>query len=315
MVGGHLPKERVDEDEEDADSERDEDEGELSGLESDESGYTAESEDREDVVNHEPARSIDSEDRSHAGSVPSVEGEVDSDPSRSDSLHTSGAEGLLDMVEVLRPRPVGPALDRLTNVDLPSRLKRFFNTEPHSDVVLIVDNKRFPAHRLVLAAQSEIFDAMFQGGMKEDTTGQVVVEDMRPEVMRSFLSYLYGCLDSIRPDQAMELFRASDRYGVLSLRTECLQMLKSAIDVSNAAAIVQLADEHQCDELFQACIKFTANAPDLPRVVGSVAYMDLMRGYPELAQKFVRLAAEMQAESGRSAEGANGRRKKKRRRN
>jgi hypothetical protein len=61
--------------------------------------------------------------------------------------------------------------------------------------------------------------------------------------------------------------------------------------------------------------RFTANAPDLPRVVGSVAYMDLMRGYPELAQKFVRLAAEMQAESGRSAEGANGRRKKKRRRN
>lgn len=60
--------------------------------------------------------------------------------------------------------------------------------------------------------------------------------------------------------------------------------------------------------------RFTANCSELPRVVGSAAYMDLMRSYPELAQKFVRLAAEMQAEAGRTAEAANSRRKKKRRR-
>lgn len=34
------------------------------------------------------------------GSVASEEGEADSDPSRSDSLHTSGDEGLLNMIEV-----------------------------------------------------------------------------------------------------------------------------------------------------------------------------------------------------------------------
>mmetsp|Transcript_36180 Transcript_36180/g.91317 ORF Transcript_36180/g.91317 Transcript_36180/m.91317 type:complete len:696 (+) Transcript_36180:139-2226(+) len=316
LVGGHLPKQRNDEDGGSEGSER-ADEEEMSGLESDESGYTVDSAEMDEVGNHEAHRDgadADSEDRSRAGSVASEEGEADSDPSRSDSLHTSGDEGLLNMIEVLRPRPAGPACDRLANVDLASSLTRFFNCESHSDVVLMVDNKRFPTHRLVLAAQSEIFDAMFQGGMKEDTTGEVVVKDMRPEVMRSFLSYLYGCLDAIRPDQAMELFRASDRYGVISLRNECLHMLKCAIDASNAAAIAQLADEHQCSELFQACIKFTANCSELPRVVGSAAYMDLMRSYPELAQKFVRLAAEMQAEAGRTAEAANSRRKKKRRR-
>jgi len=315
LVGGHVPpQDRAAEDSGD-ESDASDEEDYVSDFESHDSDYfeVSDREDGDQAGGHE-------EQEHHAGhaaehsdeSADSISSHGEGSASRSSSLHNDPAD--LKTIEVLQPRPTGPATDQLTNVDLTSHLKRFCFSESHSDVVLLVENKRFPAHRLVLAAQSDAFDAMFNGGMKEDTTGEVTVEDMRPEVMKSFLSYLYGCLNAIRPDQAMDLFRASDRYGVQSLRAECFNMLQAAIDAQNAAAIAQLADEHNCEQLLNACIRFTANAQDLPKVVGSAAYMDLMRHNPELAQKFLQKAAELQAENGRLAEASHHRRRKRRRR-
>jgi len=318
LVGGHVPVVEVEDDESHSESGDDED-GE-SGSDSEESGYTIESD------GEEAARAVAHEDEAHQPAHPPEEEEEEPAESMSSGGGGSGsgggsrAESLLSYpadlkaVEVLQPRPTGPASDSLANVDLPAHLRRFCCADAHSDVVLVVDNKRFPAHRVVLAAQSEIFDAMLQGGMKEDTTGEVIVEDMRPDVMKSFISYLYGCLPAIKPEQAMDLFRASDRYGVHSLRTECLGMLQDAIDSQNAAAIAQLADEHQCSELADACVRFTADSENLAKVVASPAYMHLMRSAPELAQDFLRMAAELQAENARGAEGSSHRRKRKRRR-
>ena len=48
-----------------------------------------------------------------------------------------------------------------------NNLSEFVNSEAFSDIVFIVEGKRFYAHRLVLSLLSEKFRAMFTVGMKE----------------------------------------------------------------------------------------------------------------------------------------------------
>ena len=41
-----------------------------------------------------------------------------------------------------------------------------------SDIILVVDNEEFPAHKSVLAASSEYFLSLFTSDMKEKTESQ-----------------------------------------------------------------------------------------------------------------------------------------------
>ena len=57
-----------------------------------------------------------------------------------------------------------------------------------SDITLICDGEKFPAHRTILGARSDVFAAMFQhNGTKEAETNQVLIEDSDPKTLERFL--------------------------------------------------------------------------------------------------------------------------------
>ena len=57
-----------------------------------------------------------------------------------------------------------------------------------SDVTLICDGEKFLAHKVVLAARSDVFSAMFQhDGTKEAESNQVLIEDTDPKTLERFL--------------------------------------------------------------------------------------------------------------------------------
>ena len=71
-----------------------------------------------------------------------------------------------------------------------------------ADVVFIVGTERFPAHKLVLATQSEYFRGLLYGGMKEATRRDITLPEdiITPEAFRRILQYAYtGSLDLEEP--------------------------------------------------------------------------------------------------------------------
>jgi speckle-type POZ protein len=57
-----------------------------------------------------------------------------------------------------------------------------------SDVTLIVSGGRsFSAHKVILAARSPVFGAMFAHEMKESLNGEVLLDDLSPAVMGELL--------------------------------------------------------------------------------------------------------------------------------
>lgn len=59
------------------------------------------------------------------------------------------------------------------------------------DVVLMVENKEFPAHRIVLAACSDYFCAMFTSDMAESQKTEVTLQGLSADIMEVLLDFVY----------------------------------------------------------------------------------------------------------------------------
>ena len=60
--------------------------------------------------------------------------------------------------------------------------------EEMADVTLLCDEKRFSAHKAILAARSDVFAAMFHHTSTEEAcTNEVRIEDTNPDTLTRFL--------------------------------------------------------------------------------------------------------------------------------
>lgn len=76
----------------------------------------------------------------------------------------------------------------------------------YADVLLVAaDGSVHECHKVVLAAQSPVFDRMFQAEMQEAATGRVVMDDVSPDALDALLHYLYGGC-TLQPSITVELF-------------------------------------------------------------------------------------------------------------
>lgn len=72
-----------------------------------------------------------------------------------------------------------------------SGLSNLWYQELCADFEIIVGDKTFRCHKVVLAAVSDYFQAMFTSGMKETVQNQCVLNDIQPEVFESTLELIY----------------------------------------------------------------------------------------------------------------------------
>lgn len=137
-------------------------------------------------------------------------------------------------------------------------LKNYFSSEfgqHHSDITLMADGQLLPAHKNMLAARSSVFRAMFSNPMLENKSGQVEIQDTKPDVLRQFLAYIYS---ANIPDlsYAEELLIVADKYNVLSLKDICESHLAKGISVETFSRVLVLSSFHACQDLKRAALDF-----------------------------------------------------------
>ncbi|XP_011871174.1 PREDICTED: speckle-type POZ protein A-like isoform X2 [Vollenhovia emeryi] len=124
-----------------------------------------------------------------------------------------------------------------------------FDDQKFCDVTIAVRGKEFQAHKIILAAQSPVFSAMFEHKMKERGNNRVDITDVDPEVLREMVRFIYTGKVANLKEMANDLLTAADKYEVEGLKKMCEGALVKKLNLKNAAEILILADLHDAPQL------------------------------------------------------------------
>lgn len=125
------------------------------------------------------------------------------------------------------------------------------------DIVLVVGDKRIKAHRLVLAAFSDYFSAMFTGDLSENGQAEVNLTDLDPQAVEALIQYAYTSHIEIRVDNVENLLSVSCILQIDEVKDACSEFMKHQLHPSNCLGIRSFAEGHGCNELYKIADAFT----------------------------------------------------------
>ncbi|XP_035675415.1 kelch repeat and BTB domain-containing protein 2-like [Branchiostoma floridae] len=115
------------------------------------------------------------------------------------------------------------------------------------DVVIEVEGRRFPCHRLVLSVRCPYFRAMFSSDMAESRQKTVVLQDMDADVFEEILSYFYSGTIYVSLDKVKSLYQAADLLQLDYVKIACKKYMVTNVDSSNCVDLYRFADFFSMD--------------------------------------------------------------------
>nr|VZH91272.1 unnamed protein product [Spirometra erinaceieuropaei] len=117
------------------------------------------------------------------------------------------------------------------------------------DVVLVVEPKRILAHRLILAASSPYFKAMFTGELAESRQTEVKLHDLDPSAVETLVDFCYTSRIQVEEKNVQALLPAACLLQMTEIKNVCCEFLKRQLDPTNCLGIRAFADTHSCGDL------------------------------------------------------------------
>ncbi|XP_064528216.1 kelch-like protein 3 isoform X3 [Pseudopipra pipra] len=119
------------------------------------------------------------------------------------------------------------------------------------DVVIVAETVEMEAHRVVLAACSPYFCAMFTGDMSESKAKKIEIKDVDGQTLRKLIDYIYTAEIEVTEENVQVLLPAASLLQLMDVRKNCCDFLQSQLHPTNCLGIRAFADVHACSELLQ----------------------------------------------------------------
>lgn len=104
-----------------------------------------------------------------------------------------------------------------------------FRSGDLSDIILVVGQQTFAAHRLLLSSASDVFRVMLSSDHWSDSRQQTVVlqeEEECMDVFERFLFYIYTGFIELCNASVLPVLMLADKYNVIDLRELCLSYMR-----------------------------------------------------------------------------------------
>ncbi|XP_066284303.1 kelch-like protein 24a [Branchiostoma lanceolatum] len=115
------------------------------------------------------------------------------------------------------------------------------------DVVIEVEGRQFPCHRLVLSAASPYFRAMFTSDMAESRQKTVVLQGLDAVMWEEILSYIYTGTLHVSLDKVQPLYQAADLLQLDYVRDTCSSYMAMSVESSTCVGLYKFADVYSVD--------------------------------------------------------------------
>eukprot|EP00066_Takifugu_rubripes_P010166 XP_003977759.1 PREDICTED: kelch-like protein 40a [Takifugu rubripes] len=129
-------------------------------------------------------------------------------------------------------------------------------TDKFVDCILKIKDEEFPCHRLVLAASSPFFKAMFLSDLEESKKREIVLRDVEPGVMGMIIRYLYTSDIDLTEQNVQDIFIVANMYQIPSIFSVCVSYLQEKMVLGNCLAIFRLGLLLDCSRLVLAAKDF-----------------------------------------------------------
>ncbi|XP_077984881.1 kelch-like protein 18 [Glandiceps talaboti] len=124
------------------------------------------------------------------------------------------------------------------------------------DVNISVGDQTFATHKIVLAAFSNYFWAMFTGDMAEAKQDTITMKEVDAKAMELLIEYAYTGRVEIRADIVQQLLYAASLLQLSDVQISCSDFLKRQLHPTNCLGIRNIADIHTCTDLVIASERF-----------------------------------------------------------
>ena len=140
-----------------------------------------------------------------------------------------------------------------------SKCAQFRDEGQFIDIRLKVLGDIFPAHRIVLAANSDYFYAMFTAEMKESNQEVIELKDesISPNALKIVMDSIYTGDLRVNEENVFEVLAAADHLQVTTVVQQCCDFLKREfiqlrLDLHNYCLLSTVADRHGLRDLQEA---------------------------------------------------------------
>ncbi|XP_010845605.1 PREDICTED: LOW QUALITY PROTEIN: kelch-like protein 26 [Bison bison bison] len=125
------------------------------------------------------------------------------------------------------------------------------------DVVLTVNRETFHAHKVVLAACSDYFRAMFTGGMREASQDVIELKGVSARGLRHIIDFAYSAEVTLDLDCVQDVLGAAVFLQMLPVVELCEEFLKAAMSVETCLNIGHMATTFSLASLKESVDAFT----------------------------------------------------------
>ena len=125
------------------------------------------------------------------------------------------------------------------------------------DVCIHVGNRKIFAHKVILAACSPYFRAMFTGELAESRQTEVTIMEVEECAMEILVDFCYTSHIVVEEANVQTLLPAACLLQLQEIQDVCCEFLKRQLDPSNCLGIRAFADTHSCRDLLRTADKFT----------------------------------------------------------
>ncbi|XP_055308277.1 BTB/POZ domain-containing protein 3-like [Sitodiplosis mosellana] len=131
-------------------------------------------------------------------------------------------------------------------------IKKLYGDERTADVHFICKSKeRIPAHKYLLAAASDVLDAIFYGSIKEK--GDVEIDDASAVGFKEFLRFFYFNKIKLTMANISDVMNLGQKYNVTECFDLCVRFLAENLTIVNALEVHSLAVLFEQDDLKTKC--------------------------------------------------------------
>lgn len=108
-----------------------------------------------------------------------------------------------------------------------------------------------PAHKMLLAAESSVFEAMFYGDLKENNV--IRMFDVTKSAFLEFLQFFYLNKVQLTAENITEVLYLGQKYNVTECIDTCNEFLKNSLDNDNVCTVLDHAIMYDDEELMKLC--------------------------------------------------------------